>query len=191
MTKIQRLRGGHIWILQRLEWALKAWTAFLYNALPWPWPGPFCAVFTFITLLRHRLSSKGMLPGQVWDYQQPTCKISSSSKIASVLQVDNLSWGACIEIFVVGGLFSILYEACIKLFVEPVLNSLENLFVVEPVLKCCSSIATPAAHHLLGFQLKAKTHLGAEVAKVENSKVCRYWKLNTDIQLYISIPRQA
>ena len=131
------------------------------------------------------------LPGQMWDYQQPTCKISSSSKIASEVQVDNLSWGACIKIFVVGGLFSILYEAYIKLFVEPVLNSLENLFVVEPVLKCCSSIATPAAHHLLGFQLKAKTHLGAEVAKVENSKVCRYWKLNTDIQLYISIPRQA
>ena len=55
---------------------------------------------------------------------------------------------------------------------EPVLNSLENLFVVEPVLKCC--IATPAAHHLLGFQLKAKTDLGAEVAKIENSKGGRY-----------------
>ena len=178
VAKIQRLRGGHIWILQRLDWALKAWTAFLYNALPWPWPGPFCAVFPFITLLQHRLSSKGMLPGQVWDYQQPTCKISSSSKIASEVQVDNLSWGACIKIFVVGGLFSILYEACFQFFVEPVLNSLENLFVVEPVLKCC--IATPAAHHLLGFQLKAKTDLGAEVAKIENSKGGRYWKLKIE-----------
>ena len=57
-----------------------------------------------------------------------------------------------------------LCGAYFELFVESVLNSLEKLFVVEPVLKCCSSIATPAAHHLLGFQLKAKTHLGAEVA---------------------------
>ena len=79
-----------------------------------------------------------------------------------------LEGGAFIKIFV-GDPVSCV--ACFEIFVEPVLNPLENLFVVEPVLKCCSSIATPAVHHLLGFQLKAKTDLlGAEVANIENIK---------------------
>ena len=57
VAKIQRLRGGHIWILQRLDWALKAWTAFLYNALPWPIGQAHSVQFSLLLLCCNTVSA--------------------------------------------------------------------------------------------------------------------------------------